>query len=371
MGGMNGKVLNVVVDFPPEPAPPKGTLLVRPAFEGGCFRIQESLPRSVLKKIGRNAFHLSQSALEDMDLFGLSPGWRFNLSALETLIAEGYTLRVEGWGVVKSTQELRAMFSSENIARVLDARKAVKEAAKEAAQREAEMIASEGKRWRWWVKRNLTGLVGTTVFPPEVYGNVSGEGVRFRIGYSAEVTYQRITVGGATGWLERSISGAVIAHVPPAVANKWYRQHWETHRSPERALWILNRLLSPWLFKDDYPDWVGVNIGKEGLVALARSGAPIPVKRGEAWAYAVASKCYRIPIAVEVYNAKSKRFERQVGYGNPIALSSVEVWVPLGQENRATWPSPQEIAWLERMHEEEKRRRGRTVMEIFYRGWQR
>lgn len=33
---MNGKVLNVVVDTLPEPLPPKGTMLARPAFGGGA-----------------------------------------------------------------------------------------------------------------------------------------------------------------------------------------------------------------------------------------------------------------------------------------------------------------------------------------------
>lgn len=320
------------------------------------------------EKINKNAFHLTQSDLEDMDLFGLSPGWRVNLSALEALIKEGYTLHVEEWGAVKSVQELRAMFSPENIARVRAARKAKKEAerkaAEEAAQREAEKAAREERRWDLWVKKNLAGLVATTVIPLEVFSGVAREAYHFNAKwYSGGVTYRRFTIGNVAGWLEY-YGNAAVAYVPPAVADRWYRQRWEANRGPEHALLILNRLLSISAFGDDYAEWVSKNVGKGKLVDIARSGAPIPLELGKVWAYAAASKCYRIPIAVDVYNAKTRQRERWVGYGAPNSSDPIEAWVPLGQENQATWPSPQEIAQLEREHEESKKKR--SAAELFW-----
>lgn len=349
---MSEKVLGVLVEIVPAPPPSKKVLLSGPAFPEGCFRIWEQLPRDVWAKVAKNAFHLSRDDLEDFGWFDRQPGWRFNIHALETLVAEGYTLRIKEWGTVTSAQELRAMFSPENIARV----QAALREDEGAAQRKAEKATSEERGWKQWVKENLAGLVATTIFPEKVLDSASSGEVHFNTKwYTTGVTYQRFTVGGVAGWLEY-YGSVVVAHVPPAVADRWYRQHWNAHRSPEHALWILNRLLSSWTFEDDYPDWVAQNIGKAKLIDLARSGAPIPIRRGTEWAYACASKCYCVPIAVEVYNPHTKQFERQVGYGNPKPLSPIETWVPLGQEKQATWPSLQEIARLEREHRDGRKR---------------
>ncbi len=219
----------------------------------------------------------------------------------------------------------------------------------------------EHVRWQAWVKTHLSGLVPTSMFPlhalsvePEEHFATSGSGLA--------VSYEAIVEEGTRlGYLE-TCGERWLAYVPAELAVGWYAQHWQQERSPHQALWVLALLLSGQEAEEEdraYLRWVLAEVGEGSLVALATSAAPIEVPWRQLYPCALASKVYRIPLAV---NDGARRW---LGYGIPHppgatgsqALPSdaeqaeswqrekrLYGWVELGQEEQGDWPRPSDLA---------------------------
>jgi hypothetical protein len=233
-------------------------------------------------------------------------------------------------------------------------------AARERRQAKLQRRALEMGRWNSWVSQHLLNLEKTSVFPIEKLRSL-GCPVTFATScHDVAVSYEPICLDGnqGTGYLE-TFADTTIAYVPREVAQRWYRERWQRERGPVGALHVLNCMLrsgGKGIDGDDYMSWVFAHEGEETLVALARAGAPINVSWHLVYTCAIASKYYRIPVAVLLED------EHYVGYGVPgIHHDGVQPegplqgeawqrvlrlhgWVFFGEEERGIWPGAPDIA---------------------------
>ncbi|HEX8185670.1 MAG TPA: hypothetical protein VF747_12985, partial [Blastocatellia bacterium] len=87
-----------------------GVILNSPAPQGGSFLIGRRLDRALWEKMkAAGAVYLNSETLEDFDMFGAEPGWRYSIGAVAELIKAGFAVRIGG-EVCVNVQQLHELF---------------------------------------------------------------------------------------------------------------------------------------------------------------------------------------------------------------------------------------------------------------------
>lgn len=195
----------------------------------GMFMIATRIDRptwSAMQAAG--AWYFDADELEDMDRFGVQPGWRYSRAAMEVLLLAGHTLvvrgqeitTVEAWNALW-TDDAKASYAAKIAQERADADAA--QHAKEAAEQAAREAA--GAAYDAWKVAHLTGLAYTTVAPP-----VAGD---WRPAYRAEKGTPGAWYDTGDTWSMAQVDGqsvyrcyygnAVKYYAPDALVNAWTR----------------------------------------------------------------------------------------------------------------------------------------------------
>lgn len=258
------KQIRVTVESEPHAENIKNVLLNRPAPNGGSFLIGARIERPIWDKMkAAGAHHLSADDLEDFDMFGSEPGWRYGIAALRVLLASGYNLLVRG-ETVTNAEQLDAMFTEEAKAAYRAKRAAERKAAEQAkldekARKQAEADA-KGAEYMAWKAERLTGLVETFAV-----GAANWEKVAFfdrdtpGTWYTTGDAWYQAEVEGQTVY-KRSYGNAEIAYAPQAVVDQWISGKWN---------WYVNDLhggnetiAAQHVLVDSTQDYIGSDIAK-------------------------------------------------------------------------------------------------------------
>lgn len=207
-----------------------------------------------------------------------------------------------------------------------------------------EWLSEQQKAYEVWVEEVLGDLVRTTVYP-----RPDDEHIVWRKHWHKDLDGTWYTTGGSYIGVQHPQDGEYIVHhygnasaayATEEQANRWYEQKWKETKTPGMAL----DLLTTWLegghvYGGDFAMWACEH-HQEDVLSLARAGE-VEAQYGAAYAYALASKFYRIPIRVVRKTFDSE--EIYYGYGDPQG-DGATAWVDFGEEDNADWPTAADIA---------------------------
>lgn len=227
-------VINVGVESEPHNEDLSNVLLNRPAPSDGAFIIYQRIPRPLWDKMkSAGAWYYSADDLEELDMFNVAPGWRYNISALRVLLENGYTLTVRGEDVT-TVEQLDAMFMPEAIEaywqRVKDERNEKKRQAELTARREAEEREAERQAYEVWKAEHLTGLVKTFANDDRDQSGVEWKSVAHFGGagswHTTGDSWHVAVIDGHTCY-KCYYGNAVVSYVPQHIVDRWCEAHWQ------------------------------------------------------------------------------------------------------------------------------------------------
>jgi hypothetical protein len=227
--------IQITVEMEPHTEDLTGTMLNRPAPQGGAFLVSQYIDNALqhqMKQVG--AWYWSADELEDFDMFNSLPGWRYSLTAIEVLLQAGHELEIRG-EIVTTVEQLRAMFTNE--AKVAYRERIEAELRREeqereaAAQPEQARASAAGSAYNAWKTEHLAGLVktfATTAYREREWGDVV-------LRESADTPGTWYTTGDI--WHLSIIDGqpvytcsygnAVAVYAPQPLVDAWVEQEWE------------------------------------------------------------------------------------------------------------------------------------------------
>lgn len=244
--------ITVTVEAEPQAAPPADALLIRPAFTGGAFLIDQRVTRDLFDAMKvAGASYLSAEMLEEFDLFDAAPGWRYTLAALGVLVERGYALMIRD-ETITTREALDALFTPEAAAayrqRILDERDAYRRAEEQARAEEAARCEQLGRAYAAWKAAHLADLVETSARPPR---DLAWEHTRYftkdtpGTWYDTGDRWERAEVDGKAVY-RCSYGNASLCYAPQAVVDAWCEAQYRHYladiykgREAGAASWVL------------------------------------------------------------------------------------------------------------------------------------